>query len=321
MKNSLVLLICGLYMLTAITYSCKKEDPDPPTVTTVSVTQITVTSALGGGDIASDGGSPVTARGVCWSTQPNTSVADAHTSDSSGTGSYASTITGLQPETSYYLRAYATNSAGTAYGQEISFETLEQSGTFTDTRDNKEYKWVRIGDQVWMAENLTYLPSVSPSSGGSYTDPYYYVYGYEGSNLSEAKATDNFNTYGVLYNWPAAMVSCPDGWHLPTDEEWTELNDYLGGESVAGGKLKETGTSHWESPNYGASNETGFTALPGGVRGNGNFDSLDQYGNWWSATENYTDCAWGTSMAYFNSSVYRSFYIKQFGFSLRCLRD
>ncbi|MFN2380349.1 MAG: FISUMP domain-containing protein, partial [Bacteroidales bacterium] len=91
------------------------------------------------------------------------------------------------------------------------------SGTFVDNRDKIEYNWVRIGDQIWMAENLAYLPSVSPSSEGSETEPYYYVYAYDGSIVSEAKVTDNYNAYGVLFNWPAALTACPDGWHLPTD--------------------------------------------------------------------------------------------------------
>jgi uncharacterized protein (TIGR02145 family) len=94
-----------------------------------------------------------------------------------------------------------------------------KSSTSKDNRDNNTYKWVRIGNQVWMAENLAYLPSVSPSSVGSDTDLNYYVYGYSGNNVNEAKATDNYATYGVLYNWSAAMVSCPAGWHLLTGAE------------------------------------------------------------------------------------------------------
>src|SRR5690554_382234 len=145
--------------------------------------------------------------------------------------------------------------------------TIEEttSGTFIDSRDGNEYNWVQIGDQVWMAENLAYLPSVNMVADGSEdaAGSYYYVYGYDGTNVADAKATANYNTYGVLYNWPAAMNGtassttnpsgiqgvCPAGWHLPSDAEWTELTDYLGetgagagGGTGAGGKLKETGT-------------------------------------------------------------------------------
>lgn len=211
--------------------------------------------------------------------------------------------------------------------------TIEETtnGTFTDTRDGNEYNWVQIGDQVWMAENLAYLPSVT----GSQTTPYYYVYGYNGTDVNAAKATANYTTYGVLYNWPAAMAGsassttnpsgiqgvCPAGWHLPSDAEWTELTNYL--TSYAGGKLKETGTTHWNSPNTGATNETGFTALPGGRRNyGGSFSYVGNYGYWWSATESSTGYAWYRAMDYSYSSVSRAYNLGNgLGFSVRCLRD
>jgi uncharacterized protein (TIGR02145 family) len=118
------------------------------------------------------------------------------------------------------------------------------------------------------------------------------------------------------------MNACPDGWHLPSDAEWTELTDYLGGESVAGGKLKETGTTHWASPNTGATNETGFTALPGGYRFNfGAFSNIGIYGFWWSATESNATHAWYRDMFYGYCNVSRIDYNKEVGFSVRCLRD
>jgi uncharacterized protein (TIGR02145 family) len=175
-----------------------------------------------------------------------------------------------------------------------------------------------------MAENLAYLPSVNMVADGSEdaAGSYYYVYGYDGTNVAEAKATDNYATYGVLYNWTAAMNACPDGWHLPSDAEWTELTDYLGGESVAGGKLKETGTTHWASPNTGATNETGFTALPGGLRDdNGSFYVIGYYGDWWSATEDNATDAWNRYMYCDLSNVNRHYDNKEVGFSVRCLRD
>ena len=216
--------------------------------------------------------------------------------------------------------------------------TIEEttSGTFIDSRDGNEYNWVQIGDQVWMAENLAYLPSVVSPGTGSNTTSYYYVYGYDGASVSAAKSTANYTTYGVLYNWPAAMNSsasssanpsgvqgvCPTGWHLPSDAEWTELTDYLGGESVAGGKLKETGTTHWASPNTGATNETGFTALPGGGRDlDGTFGFIGNLGYWWRATEGSTSDAWYRGMVYDDSGVYRNDIDKELGFSVRCLRD
>jgi len=258
----------------------------------------------------------------------------------SGTGTYSTSLTGLTTGTTYYIKAYATNSIGTTYGSEETFATNSgsggETGNFTDPRDSHEYQWFMIGNQVWMAENLAYLPSVSPSSDGSYTDPYYYVYGYQGSSVSEAKATSNYTTYGVLYNWPAAMAGassssanpsgvqgvCPDGWHLPSDVEWTELTDYLGGTSVAGGKLKETGTTHWNSPNTGATNISGFTAFPGGTLGyDGTFYSLGDYAGFWSATESGSSLAWGGGLTYDGSDVDWGYATKYFGFSVRCTKD
>ena len=209
---------------------------------------------------------------------------------------------------------------------------------FTDPRDNNHYNAVKIGNQIWMAENLKYLPRLNRVADGSEdaAGSYYYVYGYDGTNVTDAKATDNYTTYGVLYNWTAAMDGeassttnpsgiqgvCPTGWHLPSDAEWIELTDYLGGEEFAGGKLKETGTTHWASPNAGATNETGFTALPGGYRyGNGNFLSIGNYGNWWSSTENNTLYAYNR-LLYYNYYGLNNFdNSKMIGFSVRCVRD
>lgn len=218
--------------------------------------------------------------------------------------------------------------------------TIEEttSGTFIDSRDGNEYNWVQIGNQVWMAENLAYLPSVNMVADGSEdaAGSYYYVYGYDGTNVTDAKATDNYTTYGVLYNWTAAMDGeassttnpsgiqgvCPTGWHLPSDAEWTELTDYLGGEEFAGGKLKETGTTHWASPNAGATNETGFTALPGGYRDYvGSFLNIGSNGFWWSSSEYGTSYAFLRYLYYNNNDLYNSYFNKEVGFSVRCVRD
>ena len=207
-------------------------------------------------------------------------------------------------------------------------------GEMTDSRDGTTYKTVQIGDQEWMAENLVYLPSVVGPGTGSNTTSYYYVYGYNGTSVSAAKSTANYTTYGVLYNWPAAMNSsasssanpsgvqgiCPAGWHLPSDAEWTQLTYYLGGQGVAGGKLKAT--TLWASPNTGATNETGFTALPGGSHNSyGGFYNIGSRGDWWSATEDNTDNAWNRYLYYDNSYVNSYYYFKEVGFSVRCLRD
>jgi len=193
---------------------------------------------------------------------------------------------------------------------------------FTDARDGQTYNTVQIGDQCWMAENLAYLPEVSPSSQGNNSDPFYYVYDYQGTDVNAAKATDNYSNYGALYNWPASLNACPEGSHLPTDAEWTVLTTYLGGESVAGGKMKETGTTHWNSPNNGATNSSGFTGLPGGGRYTyGSFTYIGYYGFFWSSTEYSTPDAWNRYLHYNYDDAYRNYYTKGYGLSVRCLRD
>ena len=155
------------------------------------------------------------------------------------------------------------------------------------SHEDYDYSTVQIGDQCWFSENCRYLPSVFPSSASSTTSPYYYVYGYEGVDVTAAQATSNYATYGVLYNWPAVITEgiCPSGWHIPSDVEFTQLTDFLGGESVAGGKMKEAGYDHWNSPNTGSTNSSGWTGLPGGYLYSGGFGHKGSYGNWWSASE------------------------------------
>ena len=206
---------------------------------------------------------------------------------------------------------------------------------FADPRDGRIYSYITIGSQVWMTENLAYLPSVN-TPVPSLSDPCYYVYGYGGgTNVSAAKATDSYITYGVLYNWPAAMNGaasssnnpsgvqgvCPTGWHLPSDAEWEQLKTYLGA-NYAGAKMKETGTAHWESPNTGATNESGFTALPGGcLHSDGYFYGRGSYGMWWSTTENDTNVAWRVELEVNYNYLYNFYYSKAYGYSVRCVKD
>ena len=304
-------------------------------VSTSEVSDITVYTAKCGGNITDDGGAAITARGVCWSTSPNPTVNDDKTSDGSGTGSFTSTLTGLHVYTAYYVRAYATNSFETTYGNERSFYVLPPCGEdFIDTRDSIVYKTVKIGNQCWMAENLAYLPKVSPSLSGSSVSPYYYVYDYQGKSVSAAKATENYSTYGVLYNWPATLEACPAGWHLPSDDEWKELEMFLGmSKSEAnsdgyrrtdneGGKLKENGTAHWDYPNTGANNESGFTGLPGGYRWyDGSFYNIESLGGWWSSTEGPSRYAINRELIYSIGGVARFTLPMDVGFSVRCIRD
>jgi len=233
----------------------------------------------------------------------------------------------------------------------IGITSFQCGDTLVDTRDSNSYSTVLIGNQCWMRENLAYLPSVSPSGAGSYSLPYYYVYDYQGTSVTAAKATSWYQTYGVLYNWPAAMDGalssnsvpssvqgiCPTGWHLPGDEEWKILEgevdsqygypdpswDGIGWRGTdAGGNLKETGTTNWNSANAGATNSSDFTALPGGGRFyNGSFSNSGSYAYFWSSTEYSSAFALYRMLYNSNADVYRSYYDRIDGFSVRCLKD
>jgi uncharacterized protein (TIGR02145 family) len=212
------------------------------------------------------------------------------------------------------------------------------AGSFTDERDGNQYKFVKIGNQIWMAENLKYMPDVVGFNKWSITEPYYYVNEYNGTNVNEAKSTVSYNNFGVLYNWPAATNGapesnsnpsgvqgvCPSGWHLPSRDEWEQFIDYLGGDNVAGGKLKETGTKHWKSPNTDATNESGFTALPGGgfIEFSGFEYGAIGFTSWlMSATDFLTIAISNTQGSIDLISWNDSTNFKAFGLSVRCVKD
>ena len=189
------------------------------------------------------------------------------------------------------------------------------------SHDGYDYSTVLIGDQCWFSENCRYLPSVSPSdfNNGSETVPYYYVYDYEGTDVSAAQATSNYETYGVLYNWPAVMTEgiCPSGWHIPSDEEFTELTDFLGGEDVAGYALKST--SGWAN-NGNGSNSSGWIGVPGGWRSSDGFYYYGLSGVWWSASESGSN-SWKRGLNDSNHVFSRYYSGRYYGFSARCVRD
>jgi len=210
-------------------------------------------------------------------------------------------------------------------GSQILFNPSITYGSMMD-QDGNTYKTVTIGTQVWMAGNLKVthyrngnpIPNVTPGTQWSNleTDAY----------CNYDNDANNATTYGRLYNWyavndPSGLV--PEGWHVPTGADWQTLVDYLGGSSVAGGKLKETGTTHWRSPNTGATNESGFSALPGGYRNdNGSFYDIGARAGFWSSSESGPIYAKSLYLFYYDSEVY-SFWgrTKRSGFSVRCVRD
>jgi len=208
----------------------------------------------------------------------------------------------------------------------MSFATQEAilTGTMTDI-DGNVYQTVKVGDQWWMAENLKVTHYRNGATIPLVTNSDDWPNLSTGARCAYDNDQSEVATYGYLYNWYAVDDSrniAPSGWHVPSNAEWQTLVDYLGGDDVTGGKLKETGTNHWESPNEGATNESGFAALPGGYRyGGGNFYVLGYVAYFWSSTEISSNYAWYRLLDYDDASVYRSASYKQFGFSLRLVRD
>jgi uncharacterized protein (TIGR02145 family) len=232
---------------------------------------------------------------------------------------------------------------------EISGESSNK-GEFVDARDGKKYKWVRIGNQIWMAENLAFLPKVDHpdvSFGGGF-----YVNQYLGTNVKLAKITENYAIYGVLYTWYSAMNGdesssanhslvqgvCPDGWHLPSFNEWKQLLIFIGMSQEeadkkqsfnndVGGKLKEAGYEHWQWPNTGATNESGFTALPGGYISDQTRENhwlmgdVGPRGGWWSSTSFRNKNAWLIGLESGEARAINFVPRKRDVFSVRCVKD
>jgi uncharacterized protein (TIGR02145 family) len=325
MKRIVFFIAVGVVMIQIS--ACKKEKDDDnqislkvPVLSTYGVNDITFHSAKGGGNITSDNGSTVTVRGVCWSTNQLPTIADSKTNEGNGAGGFTSLMSGLTPNTTYYARAYATNEHGTGYGFPVKYTTLE-SNSFLDIRDGNIYRYVTIGTQDWIIENMRYLPSVSVPDTLSSLHPFYYVYNYYGTDVNTARLSENYPDYGVLYNWKAAMTACPAGWRLPGETEWSQLISFLGYPGIAGGKLKETGTSHWNSPNTGATNESGFTALPGGMVYINMFYAIRASGVWWSSTQQSSIEADVRILAWDDEGVTHNFMSKSLGASVRCVKD
>jgi uncharacterized protein (TIGR02145 family) len=319
------------------------------TVYTYQVTGITQTTATGTGGISFPGGVPVTQSGLCWNTTGNPTISDQHTI-SNNIYFFTDTITGLNTGSEYYVRAYAVNSVGTSYGNTIQLSTPFQCGSSAITdHDGNSYGTVKIGTQCWMKENLKTthyndgIPvpfSSNPATLNGFlindsTNRFWCAY---------ANDINNKSVYGLLYTWAAVMKGssssnttpsgvtgiCPAGWHVPSDNEWKQLEMYLGmtqqqADSLdmrgnnEGAKIKETGNAHWYGTNAESTNETGFTALPGGSCFDNSFSGLKNNGNWWSSTASPNVFTRYMTNDYYK--IGRTHTQFNFMYSVRCLRD
>ncbi len=213
----------------------------------------------------------------------------------------------------------------------------DKDNTTQIDNDGNLFKSVTIGTQIWMAENLKttkyqnsdLIATTTIDISSEDAPKYQWAYGGDENNVP---------IYGRLYTWYAISDSrnvCPKSWHIPTDAEWTTLTTYLGGQDVAGGKLKEAGLTHWQTPNSDATNESGFTALPNGYHGSvylnvngswtysylGSFLNIGSFGMWWSSTGHEVGNAWRRGMKYNTKDVTRDYWDKSYGFSVRCIKD
>jgi len=198
------------------------------------------------------------------------------------------------------------------------------TGTVTDI-DGNVYNTIKIGNQIWMKENLKVTHYRDGTAIQNVSDGWDWWHVSTGAYCEYENLSSNGSTYGKLYNWYAVNtgILAPTGWHVPTEAEWTVLENFLGNASTAGGRLKEAGTNHWQSPNVEATNATGFTGLPGGERtSTGSFFNLTYSGYWWANTEG-TDIAYGRyHWLDFNSGfLLKNEDYKVDGCSVRCIKD
>ncbi len=337
--------LCLFIFFFAVSCSDDDTEPDPevttPTLTTLPVSNITSNAAQSGGNITDDGGADVTARGIVWGESQNPALDDneGHSADGTGTGTFNSVMDGLLPLTTYHVRAYATNSEGTSYGTEMMFETLSDDDDdngdddndesdiifgdgVTDIDDN-EYETVIIGEQEWMAHNLRttkynngneILTDLENDAWGGTGEGAYAIYDHEAGNTFGIDSPEEMvEIYGLLYNRYAIEQEnlCPEGWEVPSREDWQELVGYLVDEygysnatndqngvgealKVArqvhhplGGEYDTNEHPRWDGDSqYYGLDRFGFSALPAGVRWNdGEYDSIGQNAYWWSSSE------------------------------------
>jgi len=328
MKQSVNLILCIFFIsVIPLLFGCKKGDPAE--ISTVEVTGITNNSAVSGGTIISDGGCDITEKGVCWNKTGNPVIeTDPKTSNGEGSGNFTSNITGLEAATTYYLKAYATNGCGTSYGEEFTFTTKVADA------DGNLYNTVKIGNQIWMAENLkttkyndnTSIPLVTDNTEWITLSTAAYCWAANNEALYK-------DLYGAFYNWYAVESEklCPEGWHVPTDADFKALEINLGMSQAQADATEWRGTDQgkkmknstgWKDGENGT-NTTGFSAMPGGYRAyaSGASDGLGMLTYWWTSDQSNEEMGLYRRLDGNNDAVYRNGTDKKAGKSVRCLKD
>jgi len=291
-----------------------------PSVETFEPYNITDSSAMVTGNIISQGEDSVIVSGIVWSTSPNPTVAlTTKTTGGIKSGYFTDTVLGLTEYTTYYVRAYATNSIGTGYGAEWEFTTYGHVFDY----DGNLYIGTVVGTQIWMTQNLktTRLNDGTPIANVADSATWVNLSspGYVWYNNDPVTYAD----YGILYNWFTVNTGmlCPVGWHVPTEEEVNVAITFAGGPLVAGGYYKEPGTAHWQPPNTGAELDTEFGLLPGGVRTDlGVFVGIGTNGAWWTSTKITADPT-GFSATYDSAAMTVNTVSEKYGASIRCIKD
>jgi uncharacterized protein (TIGR02145 family) len=310
--------------------------PSPPVLSTTGLSSLTTNSVKSGAIIINDGGADIIAGGICWNTEPGPTIDINKTTDEIDGGKFFSSLTGLIPNTTYYLRSYATNSTGTGYGDELVFKTY----TVIDADSNGYYS-VNIGDQVWLKENLSTTKYNNGDPIGT-TNPATLDVSEEDApkyQWAPGGIESNVSTYGRLYSWYAITDSrgvCPTGWHVPTDAEFTALTDYLinngyglGGSGTGIAKSMASETGWLTVPGEGvisndeSNNSSGFTGMPAGYRFGGNsFTNTGYVCTWWTSSEYEPETAWYRELYFSVSEINIGITNKEASsFSVRCIKD
>ncbi len=330
-------LILVILAIAVLLNSCKKKDQiDTPQVINTGFLEIVYNAVTIGGEITSDGGAPILSKGVCWSPQPNPTIADGVVEAEDGFSSFSVKVEGLESNLKYYFRTFATNIKGTEYGEEISTTLwLNVPSGVAEDYDGNKYAAIRIGNQFWLQENLSteHYQNGEPLVYLSLENDSEWLANTSGAYCYFNDDVENGNLYGYLYNGFAVMDDrnlCPEGWRVPKREDFFELSYYLGGTDTAGDLLKSI--DGWENQNSTSNNLSGFSSLPSGFRIHGASSHLyTQYAFlgseaffWTTSVESDlgTDWVWYMNLRNLDGhSRIANNMIKTCGLSIRCIKD